>query len=87
MGAGGGGHVVPSRQAEFTQKTNGWQRVGFPTTPSAQPRLSLLLLGFHLLRIEIVSSFLNLSVSYLPGAGGETASAAQPDVICVYRLC
>lgn len=83
---GGGLHVVPSRQTEFTQEASGWQGVRFPTTPSAQPLLSFVLLGFHLLRIEIVSSFLNLSVSYLPGAGGETSSAVQPDVICVYRL-
>lgn len=32
---GGGAPITPSRQAEFTQRANGWPSVGFPATPRA----------------------------------------------------
>lgn len=34
-GGGGGAPITPSRQAEFTQRANGWPSVGFPATPRA----------------------------------------------------
>lgn len=75
------------RQVEFTQKAHGWQGVRFPATPSAQPVLSFLLLGFHLLRIETVSCLLHLSASYLPGPLAERQPVLSSLMSSVFIVC